>query len=317
MYIELEEKCELVVENLKAMKKAFRLDTDILKISAAMYMANKKMTADAQDIKDCYGIIKKHEGVLSLYRNNLKMIMSVRMLEQENPEAYFLTIKEIAGLIDSRTVFQSSYAVLAAMLIHDQVQPQDYMHYASLTKVIYQHMKEEHRFLTGEDDMGFAALLAVSGIDLEHLKLEINECFELLKEEKMPFEARQELSHILALDMGAPTQKVAKVKALFDEFKRRKKKYGRSYEFVSLGMLALIDLDVSELCDMVIEVEEWLKVQDGFHGLSCDRATRLMIASDFVVETFKPEDYEMDSVLQYITMKIAIAQQAAAAAAAA
>ena len=226
-------------------------------------------------------------------------------------------IKELADLVDSRQVLKSSYSVLAAMLIHDQAKPEDYMHYASLTKLIYQRMKEKHRFLTGEDDIGFAALLAVSGIDLDHLELEISECYELLKEEKMPFDARQELSHILAMDMGAPTQKVAKVKALFEEFKRRKKKYGRSYEFVSLGSLALLDLDVSELCDMVIEVEEWLKVQDGFHGLACDRATRLMIAADFVVETFKPEDYEMDSVLQYITMKIAIAQQAAAAAAAA
>ena len=317
MYIELQEKCESVVKNLKVLKKTFWLDTTILQLSAAMYLTNKKILADQEELKRCNAIIKKHCGALSVYRNNMRDILCVRMMTHENPEDYLLKIMELSDLVDRRKALKTAFAVHAAILLYDRVDPSEYEYYAGLTKVIYQRMKEEHRFLTGEDDLAFAALLAVSNIDIENLDLEMKECFELLKEEKISLDARQELSHILALDMGAPTEKVAKVKALFEEFKRRKKQFRSGYEMVSVGMLAMIDLSVSELCDMVLEIEEWLKPQEGFHGLSVDRAGRLMCASDFVVETYRPEGYEMDSVLQYISLKVAIAQQAAAAAAAA
>lgn len=310
---EFEKYCELMVDNRIIMNSIFKLEWTMNSVSA-MLMTSKNTLADADKIRECHKLFNKNTKVFSLYRQYLSAPIICKMAMSDDPLFYLEALKTVCDEIDDAKLFRSDYSIIAAMIIYENVELTEARSYINKTRMIYQKMKDEHPILTSSSDIVFAALLAVSDIDVDNLLLEMEENYKLLDGQIM-FASNRELSRLLALDLGAPGQKSDRFLYMNDELKARKMNFGRGYGLNTLALLSCLDIDTEEIMRMLQEVNDYLRVQKGFHGLSMGSDERLMYAAMIVIKTVKPDDYVIDNILLYTSLSRAIAATAAAAAA--
>jgi len=93
--------------------------------------------------------------------------------------------------------------------------------------------------------------------------------------------------------------------------------FGSDAELYVLALLSLLDTDDDILLGIIDEVNTYLKIQKGFHGISMSKKHRLMIAGMIVVKYLKPDDDMASILLEYVCLRNAMIATAAAAAAAA
>ena len=310
---ELEKYCELMVDNRTIINSIFKWEWT-MNSTCAFLMTGKDTLADVDKIKECAKLFKKNTRVLSLYRQYLSAPIICKMAMSDDPVFYLDAIKTICEEIDDAKVFRSDYSIIAAMIIYENVELTEARSYIIKTRMIFQQMRDEHPILTSSGDIVFAALLAVSDIDVDNLLLEMEENYELLKGQIM-FASNRELSRLLALDLGAPGQKSERFLYMYDELKARKMNFGRGYGLNCLAVLSCLDIDTEEIMKMLEEVNNYLRVQKGFHGLSMGSEERLMYAAMLIIKAVKPDDYVVDNIILYTNLGKAIAATAAAAAA--
>lgn len=310
---ELERYCELLVDNKIIMDGIFKFEWTMNTVSA-MLLTGKDTLADAEKIKECRTLFKKNTSMFSLFRQYLSAPIICKMALSDEPLFYLEALKTICDQVDDAKVFRSDYSVIASMIIYENVELTEARSYINKTKMICEKMKNDHPFFSSSKDIIFAALLAVSDIDVDNLLLEMEENYKLLDGQIM-FASNRELSRILALDLGAPGQKSERFLYMYDELKARKMNFGREYELNVLAVLSCLDYDTEEIMKMLDEVNNYLRVQKGFHGLSMTSKERLMYAAMLVIKTIKPDDYVIDNIILYINLSKAIAAAAAAAAA--
>ena len=187
---------------------------------------------------------------------------------------------------------------------------------ALVTKIndLMDRMRKNHPWLTGDEDTGFAALLAVSGLQTDYVITEMEKCYQFLKESKKfgNLKGVQSLSQILSLELHNSEEKCNRVISIYEGLKERKKKYGQTYELSILGGLALADAEISELVEQIAETDDYLKTQKGFGAFGIGNAQRLMYASMLVMQqyTSKINNTIAAAALSGI-VAIIIAQQAA------
>ena len=167
--------------------------------------------------------------------------------------------------------------MLAAMILAEQDGSGSL---AEKTKSIYKEMKEAHPWLTSEDDLPFAALMAVSGRDASAVYAEAEEIYALLKEKlKADKNTMQMLSHILAIRSGRAEEKCEKLCALAAGLKAAGHSLGRGSRLAILGILADSGLPADTLVDRICEADDFLKQHKPFHGLfGVGRECRRMFA---------------------------------------
>ena len=311
---ELEELCILYLNNRTKFRKVFKLESGMTDAAGAL-CTFKGYETDVEEIKNCYKILKKNEGLFSLFRGNMCCPLVAKMCMSDDPEEYYESIKIILDKLNDNSIFQYGYGIMAAMIIYGNSERRDWDTYVSRVKFIYAKMKEDHSFLTSEADKVFAALLAVSNIDIDNLLLEMEESFNLLKGEFSIFSI-QEMSQVLSLDMGSPGYKVQKVKDMKQAAKARKMNFGKRDEAMGLALMALSDLPEDVILDQVEEIYEYLKIIGAYKGLLYSKSEKLLIASMLFIKACRPNDPVVDTILLYVILANVIAAQAAAAAAA-
>lgn len=312
---ELETLSELLIENKEVIKSSFRFSYNYMLIMGASLLANKGVLVSKEEIEECRSIIKRNSSAFSYFRGSLEIPMTAKMILSDDPEEYFSGIKSISERLENNKFFKSYFAVVAAIIIYDRVENKDFTKYINKTKLIYEQMKRDHSILTSNDDIVFAALLAVSNIDVDNLLLEMDECYRLLKSDFNSFN-NQELSHILALDVGAPGLKVKKFIELYQGFKAEKLNFGKSYGAIALAVLSLLDIDADEALYQVSKTHDFLLVQKGFSGWHMVKSERLSYAALLVTKAYKPYDEVIENVLLYVNLRRMADAQAASSAAA-
>ncbi|MEG2018501.1 MAG: DUF4003 family protein [Clostridium sp.] len=97
------------------------------------------------------------------------------------------------------------------------------------TKEAYDYMKQQHKYLTGQEDVANAAIIATTSSNLQETFKDIEESYEyLLKNKFASRNSLQGLSHILSLINMSPQEKceeVLKVNSLLREKKVSIKEY--------------------------------------------------------------------------------------------
>ena len=312
---EIEHICELYIDNRNNFKYKNLLYEGTMLNVAALLCAYDDYPITKEEVQLYKKMLKGNTGVFSAYRNNMLCPMIAKMAMTDDPYAYLKEIQDIALQLEDTKVFKSEYSVIAAMIIYENNDPSRKREFISKTKIIHQIMKNEHSFLTDSSDIVFAALLATSDIDSNNLLLEMDECFLLLKEKYKSY-YKQELSHILALNLGSPGEKVEKFMNIFTLYKAYGLKVSKMYNILMVGLISLLEVDDEILIQDIIEVDQYLKVQKGFHGLSMDSTERLIYAISIVTMYYSHDSIVNKSVLMYVLLRIAIERQAAAAAAA-
>ncbi|MDD4076070.1 MAG: DUF4003 family protein [Eubacteriales bacterium] len=280
--------CEEFVENCDIIKHTFKWDDQLMALAGSMYLSGQRQKADADTLKECERILKSRSGAFSEFRGNIKLPLLCKMAIAENPETYYSDIEAVYQALNQSKWIGSEYKLLAAMILCDHGGVKDAAYFAEKTKEIYERMKETHKWLTGDEDIPFAALLAVSGADIDALILEADRCYPILKEKFGGINANavQALCHVLSLNKNDAEGKCRKVEAIYDGLKAEKHQLGVGQELASLGLLSMLDIDAETIVKDVIEADDYLKAQKGFGGLDMSNSVRRMYAALNVIDMY-------------------------------
>ena len=307
MNTELKEKCDLLVKNRKIITDAFVWDTSYMSLAAATLYTKSECTADKDKLKECEAIIKRKTNIFSEFRGNVKMPLICKMALSDNPEKYFERVETLYNLLHESKWFGNEYKLMAAITICDHAEESEYELYVNRTNEIYSRMKQEHKWLTSSEDIPFAAMLAVSGLDIDKLIDDMEWNYNLLKKKFHDNNAVQSLSHILALDERDAEVKCAKVESIFDELKAIKHKFGTGYELAILGTLTMLDMQEREVANLIAEVDDYLKEQTGFGDFLLGANARRMYAAQLVLNQYAPEDSKSEGVVLGSMLALTIA----------
>ena len=303
----LKEKCDLLVKNRKTITSAFAWDSDRMSLAAATLYTSSDLTADSEKLKECEAIIKAKTSTLSEFRGNVKMPLICKMALTDDPKKYFDNVETVYRLLNKSKWIGNEYKIMAAITICDYADVSEYELYVNRTNEIYSRMKQEHKWLTSDEDIPFAAMLAVSGMDVDKLIDEMELNYKILKEKFHDSNAVQSLSHILALDEQPAEVKCAKVESVFNELKAMKHNFGTGYELATLGTLTMLDIQEKEVAKLIAETDDYLKEQKGFGNFALGAKERRLYAAQLVLNQYGPEDTKVEGVVLGSMLALTIA----------
>ena len=300
---QMENKCLKLVENYRILAAGNKMEfTEMLLACAGIYLAAGR-EPDMDRVKECKKLLKSKAGIFSNFRGSDELLVRCKMALAPDPALYFESVEREYQHI--KTFFSGEQTVLAAMILAEQDGSGSL---AEKTKSIYKEMKEAHPWLTSEDDLPFAALMAVSGRDASAVYAEAEEIYALLKEKlKADKNTMQMLSHILAIRSGRAEEKCEKLCALAAGLKAAGHSLGRGSRLAILGILADSGLPADTLVDRICEADDFLKQHKPFHGLfGVGRECRRMFAVQMVQASLSEEDSLGTSAMLTASVELAI-----------
>lgn len=300
---QMENKCLKLVENYRILAAGNKMEfTEMLLACAGIYLAAGR-EPDMDRVKECKKLLKSKAGIFSNFRGSDELLVRCKMALAPDPALYFESVEREYQHI--KTFFSGEQTVLAAMILAEQDVSGSL---AEKTKSIYKEMKEAHPWLTSEDDLPFAALMAVSGRDASAVYAEAEEIYALLKEKlKADKNTMQMLSHILAIRSGRAEEKCEKLCALAAGLKAAGHSLGRGSRLAILGILADSGLPADTLVDRICEADDFLKQHKPFHGLfGVGRECRRMFAVQMVQASLSEEDSLGTSAMLTASVELAI-----------
>ncbi len=308
--------CKTFIENRDAIKSNFFWESDYLYPVCAAIFTQKRKLVNVEFMKQCRDILKEHTGIFSNFRSTGKLAMISMMAAEGNPEGRLNQALQVYDALKEHFI-SSQYLPVASMVLSTLVQPARYEEAAERTRRIYNLMKENHPFLTSVEDSVFASLLALSDLTDEQAVSEMEQCYQILKKEFFIGNALQSLSHVLALGEGSPEEKCSKTIQLYRMLKENGYKYGTDYELATLGVLALLPGELSEIAQDIMDADDYLAGQKGYGFFGLNRKQRLMHAGMLVAgdRIDGGENPMMGSAAISSAMSLIAAQQAAMCAA--
>ena len=299
----MENKCLKLVENYRILAAGNKMEfTEMLLACAGIYLAAGR-EPDMDRVKECKKLLKSKAGIFSNFRGSDELLVRCKMALAPDPALYFESVEREYQHI--KTFFSGEQTVLAAMILAEQDGSGSL---AEKTKSIYKEMKEAHPWLTSEDDLPFAALMAVSGRDASAVYAEAEEIYALLKEKlKADKNTMQMLSHILAIRSGRAEEKCEKLCALAAGLKAAGHSLGRGSRLAILGILADSTLPTASLVERISETDDFLKQYKPFHGIfGVGKDCRRMFAVQMVHSSLSNEDSLGTSAMVAASVELAI-----------
>lgn len=309
---------DLFAENAQRIKKAFPWqNTMVNRLAGLLYTAENK-AADVEAIRASHELIKENTGLFSSFRGT--SVISIAALlslsaEKEQQFANTLTVYDFMKEIKFRA---SDYLVIAAYQIAAHTTSDRYQHTVERAKMFYDSMKAKHRFLTGQDDYIFSAMLGLSNIDVDRGVDRMEQLYTSLKPEFLSGNSVQALTQVLVLGEEAP-EAAARVLALRDAFRTQGIRMDKEYTLSSLGVLSLLPCSREVLVTEVSETYEYLRTKKGFGSWSIGKQELLLLSAALVAFKYVDEvrNGVLTTTLSTSITNIVIAQQAALAGAAA
>ena len=308
--------CAGFIENRDALRATLSWESAYLYPVCAAIFTDRRCSVQPEQLKYCRDILKAHTGVFSNFRSTGKLPLIVMMATDGNPEGRLERALEVYEAL-KKHFFTSAYLPVAAMIIADLAPAGAYESIARRTRRIYDLMKNEHPFLTCAEDSVFAAMLALSPLSDEDVVYETEFCYQYLKPTFFSGNAVQSLSHVLALGDGDAEEKCRRTLELFTQLKSRGRKYGTSYELATLGVAALLPLELDTIADDLLAVDHWLSGQKGYGFFGVGSQQRLMHAAMLVVSDHLGQsgNSTLNGAAIGATISLIAAQQAAMCAA--
>lgn len=309
---ELMDRCDLFAVNHSLLSSQFKWESDLMNYAAATVYTSQMKEIEPERMKECLAVLKSKTGELSEYRGNIKTTLLSKMALSDDPASYFDRVEQVYKLLHKSVWMGNEHKLLAAVTICEHKQPEEYQKYVDRTNEIYDCMKKKHSWLTSDEDIPFAAMLAVSDLSIDRMIENMEEMYAVLKKEFYDNNAVQSLSHVLCLVPESSEVKCEKVIQIYHELKARKHKFGSGYELTILGALTALPLSVEQIVDRVIEADDYLKSKKGFGDLGLGSSNRRLYAALMVMDTYKKDcttkgDILLGSVLTMtITMEICL-----------
>ena len=293
-----------LVENYRILSGRNKMEFPEMVLACAGIFLAAGVTPDMNRVAACKKLLKSKAGIFSNFRGSDELLVRCKMALSADPELYFENLEREYQRI--KTFFSGEQTVLAAMILAEQGSSVEDL--AEKTKQIYKDMKEAHPWLTSENDLPFAALMAVSGRDASSVYAEAEEIYALLgKNLHADKDTRQMLSHILAIRSGSAEEKCEKLCALADGLKAAGHSLGRGSRLAILGILADSTLPTASLVERICETDDFLKQYKPFHGIfGVGKDCRRMFAVQMVHSSLSNEDSLGASAMVAASVELAI-----------
>ena len=301
---QLENKCLNLVENYRILAAGNKMQFSEMILACAGIFLAAGVTPDMSRIEDCKKLLRSKAGIFSNFRGSDELLVRCKMALAADPALYFENLEREYQHIKS--FFSGEQTVLAAMILAEHgVSAEDH---AEKTKQIYKEMKEAHPWLTSENDLPFAALMAVCGRHASAVYAEAEEIYALLQKNlHADRDTLQMLSHILAIRSGRAEEKCEKLCALAGGLKEAGHSLGRGSRLAILGILADSSLPTDALVDRICEADDFLKQHKPFHGLfGVGKDCRRMFAVQMVHSSISGEDSLGASAMLAASVELAI-----------
>ena len=300
---EIESKCLDLVENYRILAAFNKIEFTEMNLACAGIFLASGRAPDMERIKECKKLLKSRAGIFSNFRGSDELLVRCKMALADDPARYFDRLESEYKQL--KTFFSGEQTVLAAMILAEQ---NDGEGLAEKTKQIYREMKEAHPWLTSENDLPFAALMAAAGRDVSAVYAEAEEIYALLRKElHVERDTLQMLSHILAIRSGRTDVKCDKLCALADGLKAARHSLGRGSRLAILGLLADSGLSTDALVERICEADDFLKQHKPFRGIfGVGRECRRMFAVQMVYASLSGEDSLGASAMMAASVELAI-----------
>ncbi|WP_339279563.1 DUF4003 family protein [Paenibacillus sp. FSL H3-0329] len=309
---------ELFADNAQRIKKAFPWQNAMVNRLAALLYAVEDKVADDEAIRASYELIKESTGIFSQFRGASVISIAALLSLSDEKETLLANTFTVYDLMKEAKFRASDYLVVAAYQIAANATSDRYQRTVERAKLFYDSMKAKHRFLTGQDDYIFSAMLGLSDIDVESGVDRMEQLYVTLKPEFMSGNSVQALTQVLVLGEEA-SQVADRVLALRDAFRAQGIRLDKEYTLSSLGVLSLLPCNKEDIVTDVSETYEFLRTKKGFGNWSIGKQELLLLSSALVA--FRSvEDVQngvLTTMLSTNITNIIIAQQAALAGAAA
>ena len=161
------ENSKLLIENRDVIRNIFKMSGEEMLLAGSSFYVGIGHTANEEALKNCEKILKENTGIFSDFRGNARIPLICKMAIAEDPKQYFLTIKKIVDQMKHLKWINAQYKILAAMTIYDYGDMDSISDIIEKMTELFKGMKEKHPWLTSEEDISFAAMLAISDMDVE------------------------------------------------------------------------------------------------------------------------------------------------------
>ena len=302
------------IENRDAIHAAFRMENEyIYPVCAQIFLAADR-PVEAERLDECKALVKSSSSIFSNFRGNVKLPLLCMLAASDDAEARWDRTRRYYALLKG-SFFGSEYLALAAMLLSDAVKEEDMPALAARGKALYQRMRKEHPFLTGQEDSVFALLLAESDRGDDELMEDMEACYALLNERFPGGDGLQTASHVLALSQEIPVDKAFRVISLYNTIEAAGVKYGKDHQLPILAALTLGKVFADDLSRGILELDALLAKQKGYRGLfGLDKRTRAMHAAMLLslLNEAEPASHPepVNAAVQQATLAMIAAQQA-------
>lgn len=279
----MNEKINLFLENdnaLKNIKGSWNM-YEVQKKCSALAVTIKNNKIDSERINLALQKIKENTSVFSNFRGTNRLTTAITISLEEDMES---SLKEIISIYDKlKEEFSSSeYLIIASQIIFNARYRVDVDLAVRNTKVAYDYMRKSHRFLTGREDISSAAIIATTSSDIEKTFTDIEECYELIKREKISSSNNiQALSHILSLINLSSKDKCEKVIEMYYVLKENKVPL-KDFYLPLLGIVSFLTDNKEGFTKNVVELSKELKTHKGFGNFALGSQLRNMLSTVLV-----------------------------------
>ena len=263
-------------------------------------------------------IIRENTGFFSSFRGNGEEIFVTMLATDDDPG---VRMKLALAAYDMLRGFfpSSAYLPFLALIMSKMIKPDMFYEVSSRTKRIFDLMNDDHRFLTGQEDVCFAGMLAMrADMDIAEMLDEMEYCFDQLLEGNLfHHNAVQSISHALTLCAGTPDVKCENMRLLLDALESAGINFAKGYEQVSIAILANLGISLDVLVDDFCAVDDFLSVKDGYGFFGFSKRTRYMHDVMILSAYYMNGSVELMAAVTLSVLLEIQSEQAAAAAAAA
>lgn len=300
------------LEAREAIKSVFPMESEYSFPAAANLYVRAALPVDTERLTDCKRLIKSKVGAFSNFRGSVLVPLAAKLALCADADNRMDRAERNYAILKAQ-FSRSEFLALAALLLTDFASDADVPVLAERGRALYRRMKEEHPFLTGQEDSVFAILLAQSPRSDDALIADMEACYRLLDAHFPKGDGIQTASHVLACFDGAPEDKAGKVIALYDAIRAAGGKYGKEWELSALAAFAADGTPTETIVSEMLEVDAFLDGQKGYRTVfGYDRRMRMMHAAMLVSSAHADAEAGLaNAVAQQSAVAMIAAQQAA------
>lgn len=290
-------KIELLADNKKILCSGFRWNNDVVITAASLIHASSGCRVDLDRLNSCREILKSKVDYFSSFRGSAELIFISKMALTADPAGYIDDVIEVYNRLHKGKVLDSTYMAIAAACAVDAGRKDDISSIIARHNEIMQRTSKTLNLITSDEGLNLVMLLALCNKDVDCLVNDMEQGYQYIRIDHSHARSAQGLGMILALTGGDTKSKCDKALLIDHAICERGEHYGEEYEFLTLGILASLDVDINEMADEITEASALLGTKKGFDNWTIGSQKRLMFAAMLVADVLSSDSADRTMTL--------------------